>query len=124
MQLGGTPPRAVLHSKAWTATLNPRVYPIILRGIRACGSPASRHGATALSLPADFLIEPDGRVRAARYGRHASDHCSVDELLQLARTPPARHPARATPEPRPGLAFERHAIETRTHGLRVMSPPL
>ncbi len=84
-------PRAVLHPKAWTSPLNPRVYPIILRGIRADGSPAPRHGDTALGLPADFLIEPGGRVRAARNGRHASDHWSVDELLQLARTPPAGH---------------------------------
>jgi peroxiredoxin len=82
--------RAVLPPKAWTSPLNPRVYPLILRGIRAGGSPAPRHGDTALGLPADFLIEPDGRVRAARYGRHASDHWSVDELLQLARTRPAR----------------------------------
>jgi len=41
-------PRAVLHPKAWTSPLNPRVYPIILRGIRAGGSPAPRHGDTAL----------------------------------------------------------------------------
>ena len=84
-------PRAVLHPKAWTSPLNPRAYPIILRGIRAGGSPAPRHGDTALGLPADFLIEPDGRVRAAKYGRNASDHWSVNELLQLARTPPAGH---------------------------------
>ena len=84
-------PRAVLHPKAWTSPLNPRLYPIILRGIRACGSPAPRHGDTALGLPADFLIEPDGRVRAANIGWDASDHWSVDQLLQLARTPPAGH---------------------------------
>jgi peroxiredoxin len=36
-----------------------------------------------LGLPADFLIEPDGRVRAAKYGRHAYDQWSVDELLAL-----------------------------------------
>ena len=41
---------------------------------------------TALGLPADFLIEPDGRVREAKYGRHASDQWSVDELIRLART--------------------------------------
>jgi peroxiredoxin len=84
-------PLAVLHPKAWTTPLNPRVYPIVLRGIRAGGSPAPRHGDTALGLPADFLIEADGRVRAAKYGRHASDHWSVEELLQLALTPPAGH---------------------------------
>ena len=81
----------MLHPKAWTAPLNPRVYPIILRGIAAGGSPAPRHGDTVLGLPADFLIEPDGRLRAAKYGRHASDHWSVDELLRLARTPAAGH---------------------------------
>lgn len=78
-------PRAVLHPKAWTSPLHPRVYPMILRGIRSGGSPAPRHGDTALGLPADFLIEPDGRVRKAKYGRHASDHWSVDELIRLAR---------------------------------------
>ena len=34
-------------------------------------------GDTALGLPADFLIEPDGRIRAVKYGRHASDHWPV-----------------------------------------------
>lgn len=38
-----------------------------------------------LGLPADLLIEPNGRVRAAKYGRHAYDQWSVDELLVLAR---------------------------------------
>ena len=33
---------------------------------------------------ADFLIGPDGRVQAAKYGRHADDQWSVDELLNLA----------------------------------------
>jgi peroxiredoxin len=78
-------PRALLHPKAWTAPLKPRVYPMILRAIRAGGSPAPRHGETVLGLPADFLIGPDGRVRAVKHGQHASDHWSVDELLRLAR---------------------------------------
>jgi len=38
-----------------------------------------------LGLPADFLIEPGGQVRAAKYGRHAYDQWSVDELLALAK---------------------------------------
>jgi peroxiredoxin len=119
-------PRAVLHPKAWTSPVNPRVYPMILRGIRAGGSPAPWHGDTALGLPADFLIEPDGRVRAAKYGRHASDHWSVDELLQLALTPPAATtPHRATPEPCPALQpgiprcrFKRQSDPGRRSGKR------
>jgi hypothetical protein len=35
-------------------------------------------------LPADFLIAPTGQVLAAKYGRHASDHWSVDEVVLLA----------------------------------------
>jgi hypothetical protein len=35
-------------------------------------------------LPADFLIGSDGRVLAAKFGSHADDQWSVDELLDLA----------------------------------------
>jgi peroxiredoxin len=80
-------PRAVLHPRAWSAVLHPRTWSAVLRGIRAGGSPAPARGDSALGLPADFLIHPDGRVAAAKYGRHADDQWSVDELLQLARTP-------------------------------------
>ena len=52
--------------------------------MRNGGSPAPARGDTALGLPADFLIEPDGQIRAVEYGRHASDHWPVDELLRLA----------------------------------------
>ncbi len=37
-----------------------------------------------LGKPADFLIEPDGTIRACKYGLHADDQWSVDELLDLA----------------------------------------
>jgi len=38
-----------------------------------------------LGLPADFLIDGDGRVAAAKYGEHAYDQWSVDELVALTR---------------------------------------
>ena len=38
-----------------------------------------------LGLPADFLIAPDGRITALKYGRHAYDQWTVDELLDHAR---------------------------------------
>jgi|SRR4051794_1801287 peroxiredoxin len=34
-----------------------------------------------LGKPADFLIEPDGTIRACKYGLHADDQWSVDEML-------------------------------------------
>jgi AhpC/TSA family len=77
--------RAVLHPRAWLTSMNPKTYPIVARGLRAGGSPAPRHGDSALGLPADLLITAEGRVRAVKYGRHANDQWSVDELLSLAR---------------------------------------
>jgi len=38
-----------------------------------------------LGLPADFLIAPDGRIAALKYGQHAYDQWTVDELLDHAR---------------------------------------
>lgn len=38
-----------------------------------------------LGLPADMLIDANGRVAAVKYGAHAYDQWSVDELLEMAR---------------------------------------
>jgi hypothetical protein len=74
------------------ALLDPRTWPAILRGIAADlpavlrrRKPAPRATGGRLGLPADFLIAPDGRLLAAKHGRHADDQWSVDELL--ARVP-------------------------------------
>jgi peroxiredoxin len=66
--------RAVLHPSSWLAGVRGWVPSL---GVRA--------GAGGyLGLPADFLIEPGGRVLAHRYGTHANDQWSVDEVLALA----------------------------------------
>ena len=49
-------------------------------------------------LPGDFLIAPDGRVIASKYGEHAYDQWTVDEVLALAMPAPA---ADAAPEQAP-----------------------
>lgn len=38
-----------------------------------------------LGLPADILIDTDGTVLDAKYGKHAGDQWSVDELLDHAK---------------------------------------
>jgi len=76
--------RGVLHPSAWTTPLRPQAWAVVLHGRRAGGSPGPTRGETALGLPGDFLIEPDGRIRAVKYGRHANDQWSVDELLRIA----------------------------------------
>jgi hypothetical protein len=76
--------RSVIHPSVWATPLKPSAYPVVLRGLRNGGSPGPRHGETVLGLPADFLVDPAGRVVAVRYGRHANDQWSVDELLAHA----------------------------------------
>jgi len=38
-----------------------------------------------LGLPGDFLIAPSGQIKAVKYGTHAFDQWSVDELIPLAK---------------------------------------
>ena len=45
-------------------------------GLRFSGGP--------LGLPADFLIAPCGQIKAVKYGTHAYDQWSVNELIALA----------------------------------------
>ncbi|GAA1414180.1 peroxiredoxin-like family protein [Catellatospora coxensis] len=75
--------------------LDPRAWPGIVRGIavalwllpqRKAHLPATSPAGGRLGLPADFLIGPDGTVLAAKYGEHADDQWSVEEVLTLART--------------------------------------
>lgn len=72
----------------WQALLNPRALlmalPNLIRMLpKLPGIPA--WGKGVLGLPADFLIATDGTVLACKYGAHADDQWSVDELLVLAR---------------------------------------
>ena len=56
----------------------------ILRQLPGVGGrpPANLHPTGGLlGLPADFLIDTDGRVIACRHGNHAYDQWSVDDLL-------------------------------------------
>ena len=64
--------------------LNHKAIAASIRGILRGNLPLKMTGGP-LGLPADFLIEPNGLVRGAKYGRHAYDQWSVDELLELAK---------------------------------------
>ncbi len=73
-------PRALLDPRSWPAIIRGSV--LALRGrFRA---PAGRQAGGRLGLPADFLIGPDGVVLAAKYGTHADDQWSVDDVLAQA----------------------------------------
>ncbi|GAA2437890.1 peroxiredoxin-like family protein [Streptomyces lavendulocolor] len=83
------------------ALLDPRVWPHVLRALLRStvmlvrgreGLPSRRQPEGRLGLPADFLLAPDGTVLAVKYGEHAYDQWSVDELLELAARTPRRSP--------------------------------
>ncbi|GIF96498.1 peroxiredoxin-like family protein [Catellatospora citrea] len=77
------------------ALLDPRAWPGIVRAVtaalwllprRKAHLPSANPSGGRLGLPADLLIGPDGTVLAAKYGTHADDQWSVEEVLTLART--------------------------------------
>lgn len=77
--------RALLNPRAWLAMLRG-----VLRTLRAIGQkheplPSIDPEGGRFGLPADFLIGTDGRVLASKYGAHAYDQWSVDEVLMSAR---------------------------------------
>ena len=81
-----------------SSLLNMRALRAAIAGqIAALGNRSTKRGALGpvkptggrLGLPADFLIAPDGRLAALKYGQHAYDQWTVDELLDHARPVPA-----------------------------------
>lgn len=64
--------------------LDPRAWFAALRGLLLFGPGPPAADESALGLPADFLIGPTGEIWACKYGVHADDHWTVDELLGLA----------------------------------------
>ena len=41
------------------------------------------------SMPADFLVSPDGVIRLAHYGRHIGDHSDVSSVVSAVQAPPS-----------------------------------
>ncbi|MFI5717966.1 peroxiredoxin-like family protein [Nocardia sp. NPDC051750] len=74
--------RALLDPRGWTTIA--RAVGAELSGRGDKPAPPARPDGGRLGLPADFLIHPDGTVLAAKYGAHADDQWSVDDLLTLA----------------------------------------
>jgi hypothetical protein len=73
----GTSPRAVLDPRVWVTAAR-----AVASG--ASADPTAGRSDGSFGLPADFLVAPDGRVVAVKYGVHADDQWSFDEVLALA----------------------------------------
>jgi peroxiredoxin len=71
----GRSPRALLNRQAFAS----------LRREARAGRRAERIQGGVWGLPAEFLIEPNGKVIAAHRGRHADDTLGVEEVLRIAK---------------------------------------
>lgn len=66
------------------AVAHPRVMAAALRGLfTAPSSPFVGEGGQQ-GLPADFLLDAQGVVRAVKYGAHANDQWEVNDVVALA----------------------------------------
>ncbi len=65
---------SIFHPGAWSAAI---------RGLLKYSIRPSEKIESYFALPADFLIDKDGTILACKYGRHADDHWSVDEVISL-----------------------------------------
>jgi peroxiredoxin len=87
-------PKAILSPGAW-----PAIFKGLGRSIAATikgkeHAPPMKPAGGSTGLPGDFLIASDGKVISSKYGEHAYDQWTVDEVLALAKdaatvTPPA-----------------------------------
>jgi len=81
--------RALLDRRVWgklIAAVTRSLLRIVLLRDRA---PSLRQPHGRLGLPADFLIAADGHLLAVKYGEHAYDQWSVDDVLRLAVDAPS-----------------------------------
>jgi peroxiredoxin len=78
--------RAFAVEKSMRAIASPSAWLAAARGWSRDLPPSSDTGDGGhTGLPADFLIAPGGKIVACKYGSHANDQWSVDELLACSR---------------------------------------
>lgn len=89
--------RALLDPRAWGPIVRAVAHALVALARGQGHLPSLRPEGGRWGLPADVLIAPDGVVVASKYGEHADDQWSVDELLaHAARANAARARAATT----------------------------
>ena len=89
-------PSSLVSMRALRAAIGGQTAALTKRSTMRAFGPIKPTGGP-FGLPADFLIAPDGRVAAVKYGQHAYDQWTVDELLEHAQPVRRDHPARPCP---------------------------
>lgn len=79
-------PKSIIDPRAWKAILKGvmvSLWDVVTKGKPM---PPGRPGGGSFGLPADFLIEPGGKIIACKYGKHADDQWSLSELFSLVES--------------------------------------
>ena len=84
-------PRSLLRARSLRAAIAGETAALGKRSMKRGPIGPIQPTGGRFGLPADFLIAPDSRVAGVKYGRHAYDQWTADELLDRAR------PASASP---------------------------
>ncbi|MFL5910705.1 MAG: AhpC/TSA family protein, partial [Gaiellaceae bacterium] len=79
---------SLLSGRALRAAIAGQAAALARRSTMRAFGPVKPTGGP-FGLPADFLIAPDGRLAAVKYGQNAYDQWTVDELLEHAKLVPA-----------------------------------
>lgn len=78
--------------RGWTALLR---WPVMVAALRAlaAGFLPGRVDGPIDRMPADFLVDADGRLVIAHYGRHIGDHLPIEAVAAALGRLDARRPA-------------------------------
>lgn len=68
---------------SWRALLSVKTLKQAIKGIRKFGLKTPQSLEAELGLPADFLIDENGKIISLKYGTHADDQWSVDDVLNF-----------------------------------------
>ncbi len=67
--------------RSFGAVLHPKAAWAMVKGLARPSANPLAGGPDPNGLPADFLIDQDGIIQDLKYGAHADDHWSVEEVL-------------------------------------------
>jgi peroxiredoxin len=68
---------------SWRALLSISVIKSAIKGMQKFGMKTPESLEAEFAVPADFLIDETGKIISFKYGVHADDQWSVDEVLSF-----------------------------------------
>ncbi|MDX1692761.1 MAG: redoxin domain-containing protein, partial [Ketobacteraceae bacterium] len=70
----------------WRALFSIGALKNAVKGVREFGVAMAPSLEAEFGVPADFLIDESGKILALKYGTHADDQWTIDEVLDMAHT--------------------------------------